>query len=57
MVDTVDQFAKLNDLQRQQVCIEMQSAVEHNRRLVKDQQWRFGPIANAIKQYLNLKPA
>ena len=57
MVDTVDQFAKLNDLQRQQVCIEMQSAVEHNRRLVKDQQWSFGPIANAIKQYLNLKPA
>jgi hypothetical protein len=57
IVDTVDQFAKLTDLQRQQVCAEMQSAVEHNRRLIKDQQWSFGPIADVIKQYLNLKPA
>ena len=57
IVDSVKQFAQLNDLQRQQACAEMQPAVEHNRRLVKNRQWAFGPIANAIKQHLNLKPA
>jgi len=38
----------LNDLQRQQACAKMQPAVEHNRQLVKNRQWTFGPIANAI---------
>ena len=57
IVDSVKQFAQLNDLQRQQACAKMQPAVEHNRQLVKNRQWTFGPIANAIKQYLNFKPA
>jgi len=57
IVDSVEQFSQLNDSQRQQACAEMQPAVEHNRRLVKDQRWALGPIANAIKQYLDLKPA
>jgi hypothetical protein len=57
IVDSVEQFSQLNDFQRQQACAKMQPAVEHNRQLVKNRQWTFGPIANAIKQYLNLKPA
>jgi hypothetical protein len=57
IVDSVEQFSQLNDSQRQQACAEMQPAVEHNRRLVKDQRWALGPIADAIKQYLDLKPA
>ena len=57
IVDSVEQFSQLNDSQRQQACLEMQPVIEHNRKLVKDQRWGFGPIADAIKQYLDLKPA
>ena len=57
IVDSVLQFSQFNDSQRQQVCSEMQPVIEHNRRLIKDQRWGVSPIADAIKQYLNLKPA
>jgi len=57
IVDSVKQFAQLNDSQRQQACTEMQPLLEHNRALIKNRQWSIGPIANAIKQHLNLKPS
>jgi hypothetical protein len=56
IVNSVEQFSQLNDSQRQQACLEMQPAIEHNRRLVKDQRWAFSPIADTIKKYLDLKP-
>ena len=55
-IKSLNSFAQLNDLEKIDRIVKMQSAVEHNRALVQNTQWTFGPIANAIKQHLNLKP-
>ena len=57
IVDSVEQFSRLTDSQRQQACLEMQPVIEHNRRLIKDRRWGVGSIADAIKKYLDLKEA
>jgi hypothetical protein len=57
VIESLNNFSKLNELEKINRITAMQSAVAHNRALVQNKQWTFGPIAHAIKQNLNLKPA
>jgi len=55
VIESLNCFAKLNEAEKIDRIVAMQSAVAHNRALVQNTQWSLGPIANAIKQNLNLK--
>ena len=55
MVKSLNNFAQLTESEKLSKMVGMQPAVDHNRRWVQDRRWGVAPIANAIKQNLNLK--
>lgn len=54
IANSVEKFSKLTEVEKQHACIEMHKATEHNKLLIKNQQWTQLPLRDAI---LNFKEA
>ena len=48
IANSVKQFSKLSDQQRQQVCYEMKPVADHNRSLLLDSKWTYRSLQQAI---------